>query len=699
MNSRDRLFPVALAAFLALALTLGGCKDSAAEQREKTHEAIAAAAESIASATLVRLDPSDPDFANVERSLREAIGDLRKIREGEGEDGQLAAKHMLAATALRELALMSLAQAEEIEARHRQQRAVILSNVRAAGELETTALALEQIETQSHQRELEQVRNMSLVALDQFNRRLAELDEPIAERTAQNARDAQEATRLTDQANALRRQSAESGYADGFSTYERAIGLERQADRIEYDISQRRIELDFQLQPEHDLVKARADQMEALLQAVEASEGDLDDLAQLTADTAAATRRAIADLRQSLASTLNELTEESITTLNDLYAKVGDDLTQADSEAGKAAAKAGRASSGPRSEDGNDAKVLEARINELQGRMHWDIARVAADRAVVLRQLLLTGDLLGDPQAFQSQLSSAEREYEGAIGNATRAYQSAQSTLATVRGSEGQREVEAFKIGVDTALAKLTGSPMPEAPVPSSPPAGGDISASTSGTGGAESPEALIAALKQMDSGISIAGMFDLMIPLTEVSGMDPTVRQALEGILSMYRNMGRLETALQTAFGKGLQDLPGFTGGAGPSIDDIPTVVDAVLEDVSDDRGSVFLTLNDGTSQSVPITMIGNQWYLGSPEEYVGDLGGMGEMTGGAGDEMDEMGMAMLTGMSQMFSLMGRVMGDAAVAINDGQFATFEDFITDFEQRAAEAAGGMGMPTGGFDG
>ena len=114
---------------------LPGCEDAAARQRDAVQAQIHQANMKLQKALAGRAADD-----SVAQSLNGVVTELARI-EG-GEPGQVAAKAVLSATALRELAHVRLEAAERTELDHRERRSTLLGRIDAMLELEAVAAAL-----------------------------------------------------------------------------------------------------------------------------------------------------------------------------------------------------------------------------------------------------------------------------------------------------------------------------------------------------------------------------------------------------------------------------------------------------------------------------------------------------------------------------------------------------------------------------
>jgi predicted nucleic acid-binding Zn-ribbon protein len=231
-------------------LTPVGCTDGDAQQRDDVQKAIVAAQQKLHKIRLEsaafapdQLDGLKQKFEAISRELTAITG---------GDPGQQAARAMLTATALRELADVSLARASEIEARLQDQRTVVAARIDVMQVLDAVAAGYTSINPQTDLEMLSLELGIAQERLGALAQKLAELEGPIAERTGANTKAAEEVNRLKTEVGELQRQADEQGYARGFPLQQKAIQTQREADKIEYDISLREMALAYDYQAEAD---------------------------------------------------------------------------------------------------------------------------------------------------------------------------------------------------------------------------------------------------------------------------------------------------------------------------------------------------------------------------------------------------------------------------------------------------------------
>ncbi len=680
-------------------LLLTGCEDSSARQRAEIQEQLNNLSAELASIIVSPIDTGDENLSDRERKLRRLAGDTGKLSDG--APGQLAARHLLSASIYHELALINLAHADDVEQEQSIQYAHILGQIRAAGDLNTTAQALEKIQTHAQRDQLDQVHASAQMMLSHFSEQLAELDDPIAERDHQNTQDATEVSRLREEANNYRRESTEAGYTAGFSSFERSVELNRQADLIERDIALRDIDLTYQYQPEHDLAQARVDQMHATMAATNASREDLDELAATIAQSVEQTRRAVEQYKQEFVQLLRAVDEQTGGELNDLYASAQSDLDKAAREAKQAVSKARQ--TGSSADRGsvsgeNAAKLVAVQINEALGQYHWRVARIADERRLIYDLLIQAGDLAGDTSDFQAKYEQAVAEYERALNEAQIAFETAKNTMPPASGPN-RIELEEYSRSLDVSLSALTGGSLDLsqfAPPSQDRDTGGQPSsptAATSTTKGAATPEELRDVVLNSDPSDLRSNFqsLELLIPLDRVTGLSQDEMRVSRSSIRLMRSMARLDSVMQQTFGKNLDDVTALQSQLAMFGVVQISITSADLQNMTDDSGEINIAMSNGMSMPMPISRLDGRWYMGNPEKYTGEF----EMLQGNAEAL-----AMLAAAAQRNSAFAKLFEDTAGNIEANRIKTFEDLNLKIEDGFAmildSGAGSLQFPGGG---
>lgn len=695
MSRPNRVVVEVLCAAAAAIAVVGaaGCEDAAAARRAEVHKALEDASRNLRSATVATVKAGDEEFAKVEAALVQIDRDLSGLRDG--EPGQQAAAAILSAAALRELGAMRLERAAEIEADNRRMRAVLRAKVDVAQRLSAIASGHEQVNTAAPRQWIEIDRELAMQRLGDLRQEIAELSGPIEERTTQNIARTAEAQRLLQEANNLYRRAAELGHRPGLESYQEAVAKRREAEKIQYQVDQNEIDLDFDLEPEHRLHETRARHLSALIDSLETARVSLE---QHVADLEAAvsgTQDAAAQLTQEIEAARRTLAERIADDLDPLYSKSNEDLE-------RAAAAAERPAQGPAA---SAARLAAARVRELQGRLHWMRAQGLADHTRLLNRLYG----VNGAATLEREIESARSAFDEAIEQAETAYGKALGSLAAIQGRGARREIDTLRTALEEALARLSGETIEAAPVAARgerQPAARDERQPSSadqaalGTGAASPPE-LIATMNRLGGDgepepADLAAAFDCLY----IEFGSTADRELFELFQELIHASVDLDAALEAAFGVRLSDLehgatsgsqtPGFPGMAGPGMGmtaglDLPESIS--LGPVSGDRGQAILTMGDGSTETADLLEINGRWYLRPPDDLLGS---------GMGSE-DAAGMQMMLKMMRpMFGALATATRRAAERVRGGEFATVDEFKAAFD---AEMQGVMQNMFGGFMG
>ncbi|MHC4128532.1 MAG: coiled-coil domain-containing protein [Planctomycetota bacterium] len=575
--------PYVLFLSCASALILAcGCEDSQAQQRAEVQKIIKAATEQLSAATAVRVDMEQQD--QLRRDLTALITKLSNTTGG--EPGQRAAASRLAGNAHRTLASIDLTAAERLEADHRSRRWVVDGMIDAALELDAVAAAREAIDTSDEQDRLAEDRDAASAQLQEHSEHMATLDGPIAEIRRRNRDDRDQAERLREEASQLRREASELGPGEGYTTFERSLQLDRQADQIEYEVARRELELRFILEPEHDVARKRIEQARHRIETDDSARQGLEDAAQATSAEARATRAGVGELGEQIATALSEIEQASTGTLADLYDRGGSNLE-------KAASKAKAAATMARGEGTDAARVEAARAYQQLGDMYWLKAR-GLDQDIALRQRLADhagalGSVVASPGADAS-LASLREAHRGAMAQAADAYRNAQDVLGQVSGRTARRRLEALRARMSALLEE---EPPPATPEVGRRPSAAEAPAPTAD--GAASPEALVQALRNAGD---LESFTDIQLNLTHIEIETQIAGEIYEASADANRAMVELDTAMQEKLGGGL-GLP-----------------EVSLGQVSGDRAAITITVL-GQPRPLELIRIDGMWYVDATDQF----------------------------------------------------------------------------------
>lgn len=676
-----------LATVSVISLPFTGCEDSAARQRDHVQTKIRQA--SIKLTKVMVGSDEDPTPA-----LQSVVADLSRI-DG-GEPGQQAAKALLTATALRELASIKLAQAEQIESAHRLRRDSLQAAANAALTLLETAAAFESVDAVAERQQLQREIESARAEVAELRVRIEQLDGPISERATLNATNKSEVDALRLKVNELRRRAQELGPADGLSSHLEAIETSRQADKIEYDIAQREIDLEHSLTPELTMTDTAAQQLDDLINSLEAARAQLDAFANATTEQINSIRKQIAEHVSLINASINEMESQRSGELASAYDEAQAALEKASSQARNAASQRTLAP-----EDLQAARLIGAQGQEMLGRLHWAKARGLRDHE---RLLAMAAALPGATGGLAERTAKLAEEHKQAIEQAKAAYEAAQEQASNVTSRDNPEQIERLTQNLEAAIKALDPNVALEPPAPAIQPPSPNRAAAASaprGPQGADSPEALADALKSVRTASDIRRIFDFSIPVREITGLTPAMRAFHDNIKSLINGIAVLDEALQQKFGRSVSDLEPSQG---EPLGQVLSVKDAQVQNVQGIRGTILVTLTNGRQKPVRITQLNNRWYLGSENDLIDNVGwllgldNMPLMSGGtSGDpNAQRMVQAMLEGIAQSFGVMGKALEDLAAAVNAGEFKSFEEFETESERRMEEIMKGALGPLGG---
>lgn len=420
---------IALAATgVVTALVLTGCEDGSAQARADAQAEIESAAAQFRDLTLLRMEPGADGFESHKSELASLERTLSGIRDA--SEGQVEAISMLEAGVARELARVTLAEARVIEREQRAKRRLLHQRLAAAGRLLALASGRAAMDDSAPRQYLD---GMSTVITDvrrEESNMLAELDGPIAELTEDNRVDNAEAERLAADANSLRREAAELGDADGFTTFEKAVEQQRAADLVESRIANRELDLDYDLLPEHRLAELRIQSATEMLEAIDRTLRELETFVASNNDDAGRTRDAAEALVSAIGDELAKVAQADEMTLAGLYDEVRTQLGKA-----RTAARKG-------------SKVAQAHIAAQRGEVSWSQLRGLDSHAILLEEV--ANAQIGDQYAQQLEAMNAKRT--DLRNEASEAYREAKSLLASAGNSTA---VTSFNASVDAALNAL----------------------------------------------------------------------------------------------------------------------------------------------------------------------------------------------------------------------------------------------------
>lgn len=432
----------------ALILTATGCEDSASKQRDEVRVQLAQIRSELQKTIATGGDAYD-------QSLNQIVTRLGSISGG--EPGQQSAKSLLAADALREIAAIHMNAAAAIEGQQRADIGVVNARIDAALRLQSLASGLDTLDGAKRRGELQADLQKARDGVTALQARITELESPINDRNAQNTQQKQEIERLRMQVGDLLKQAQDRGYSAGLATFKEASDLGRQADKIELEVSNREIDLEHDLNPQHKMAQTQKAQLEALAQSITNAESELSAFSKAASGDAQTSRARAAEISREISDSLAAIKTRADGPLKTAY-------EQALAALSKAATNARTAATGG---DPNSSKMISAAINDAIARVHLSAAMGIADRQATLERIKLSNGAIA-MDGVDGEIKDLQTAHQEQIGAAKAALEEAKNIAAGLSG--GNQAVIDFQAGIDATIAAVSGTAAPSQP-PADPPA------------------------------------------------------------------------------------------------------------------------------------------------------------------------------------------------------------------------------------
>ncbi len=442
MTTFHRLLALMIPGLAALSLA-GGCQDANAARRDVVHEELVSAARQLQLVATIQPDLAPQKSDAIHRRLEQVIDGLASARNSDGD--QQAAASLLVARAHHKLAAIALDKAGRIEASHRNSRIMIEGMIQAAATLKTVTESLEAIDTAPEDVRLAAQRRGAQDLLKEQSQKIAALDGPISQLTSRNRQEQKEVQRLRQQANALRREAADRGPWHGRQSYEQAVNIDREADRFEYEIGKREIELRYNLLPQHALARRSVEALQSRIDMIEDAGRGLEELLRTAAQEAGLSHDQLAELRSRIATMLSEVETSASGELQQHFG-------QAESALGNAAAAAKIAADDDALAD--TARIEASGVYQDLGDMHLSASRGLSDQILLLQRLAAFVDGAdGDGGSTIKELTAIRDE---ALAQARAAYSDAKSQLEMISATgRPALRLEKLKAALDELLAAI----------------------------------------------------------------------------------------------------------------------------------------------------------------------------------------------------------------------------------------------------
>ena len=602
----DRSPPVLLALVTLAAAT--GCRDAGADRRTEIQRKITEVGDTL---RLAVLTASDTDEAR--ERLGEVVRELGRIDDA--DPGQQTAIALLNASAHCELAGFSMAAAQRIEASNRRSRGLVSSQIDAAMRLEAMAAGRAAISTTEQRADLDREREKAKRERILFSARADELIGPIGERRRLNDHDRAEVARLESEAGALRRQAREWGPADGLTTFQQALQLQREADAFELMVANRENDLRYDLVPEHEFAAQKVAYLQTMISEIGAAQDSLVAWDDIGAEQVSKTRQLIVSFREKIAEAMSEMDRNAIDVLDGHYESARKHLEKAVREAKRAAGGSGRGQ-----DDG--ARLAVVRAREQQGRLEITRHRGLAAHATVLARLVASGGLLGNADGLRRALDDTRSARDEARDLAVKALRAARDELGQVRAKSTKSHVAALRASLDQSIAALTGEavadPASDVARPrtgdSTPRSGPVSSGADDGGRGFASPEALLSALMPSTDEFDAAAAERI---LDAIHTRSETVRQVIR-LQRQQLTVGlALISALKERFGNAaLDQIPGAMGGGAG----LASLRDARIQNQDERQATIAVTAFTGEETTIRLVAVdGDGWMIDGDSLFAG--------------------------------------------------------------------------------
>lgn len=540
-----RLAGRSFAGLFLVAPLLWGCEDSAARQQAAAQQVINRVATAYGDLHLTAGVADDP------AELEKAVGQLTSYagevdRLTGASPGQQAAAAALAASMRADAARLQAARLTMLEGDQRGARSVAQSMIDVAVVLDAIARADESFDPRAEITQLDALRRQAQEELREIERRVANLDGPIAGVMAENAQRREQAAQLDQVARDLKRRAVDAGPADGFPFIEQAADKRREADRLRIQMAYGDIEL-AELEPKRDMATRSAEALRQLISTIESASKGLESTAADARAQASASRERVSTLRNALDDLLRAMQTVYADEMAPLYER-----TNAEFES--AASLAARSSGGSSA----NAALLTAQIRQSQADLEWTRAAGLEGTAALLSRLI-NESALGQREMVRTMLDDVTAARTAALDRTKELLASAAESIGMAGGDSAA--VAATLANIERTLAALSGQSVDTSSQ------GGSMSGGRAGTGvpapmvastGAESPEEILALFQSMEEG-DPDGM-RRVFPYLKASRNE--TRQLISAMRFLVDDLADLHASLRDTFGEeGLAEGAQATG------------------------------------------------------------------------------------------------------------------------------------------
>ena len=390
-------------------MTLSACDDADAATRTEVAHSLVKSADD---AFLAGSDPAALD--KVARTLKGLKG---------GTPQQDATRDRMLASIQLHLATIEMAQIEirDVSIRHDLLRLRAMSDT--AAHMSVFAAARENLEDAGNVTRLAERREQIRSQVEKVRLQSDQLNAPVIATVESLNAASEDVLRLRRQANRLREEAGLASSMQRFPIIEQAIGLERQADRIEAEMMRKELSLEIIHRPAKSMLNQSQTDLEAMLSEIDAAHNSLQETSRQTTQSAAKARDALHDMDAQLTTLSKEIADHVTGDLRAAYEKSNGLLRQAQSNA----RKSGRNGVGRLAKQ--EQSLLQARIELAQADIGLMQIRGLDEWIRVLDQLAKNVDL-GKRDAWRLQAVEARKQRNTLAQKATQDIDAALSTGA-----------------------------------------------------------------------------------------------------------------------------------------------------------------------------------------------------------------------------------------------------------------------------
>ncbi len=560
------------------ATLLLGCEHGGARAEQRVQDEIEAVANDVARTRAAVNNAPDADTgAKLHTDLASHASRLEQLTSG--TPGQTAAAALLAAHVRLDMGRLAADRLQQVEGELRRDRDSLSGLIDAGLVLDVLATAGEKFDPTTDQRTLESLRAEAARRIETLRGRINELEQPMAQITADSDASRAAAQQLERDEQALRQQARSAGHSAGFKYVEQAAEKRDALDALKVKIARNDLQLS-ELAPEKELATVDVAQQQAMIEAMKAAETDLGRSVQEARTIAVQCRERLEEVRSELTKGLEAIESQRKSSVVSL-------LSQADEDFNKAAQLAARGGG-----DGS-ARLTAATAQQSLAKLHWNHALSLRDHGLFVNRLRDAGAVLGDGTALAALSASIEAARTASVERATSAATSALEHIGSL--SSERPETTQLKANLTALIDQLSSKDL--VAQSSAAAAGGTTAAAATSFA---SPQAVVDFLKSP----AASGPAGFGAVLNAMRASSPTSKQLLSYFKTTLEDSAELVAAVHEKFGA--EGLSGST----PFGDSFMHGERLSLGEVTESRANV----NDSASSANPAIVLvraAGQWWI----------------------------------------------------------------------------------------